>query len=133
MPERWRTELRRVTRLHPDDNLIEKGLARPPRPEPPPSKRVKIATIAFALILPVVAIFAAFLVGGRDSVAPATDYKGHGRAASDQGPPSPIDEIARRACRQSKIGLGGTQRDLGSVGSVTVQPLSKHNADSRGT
>lgn len=73
MPERWRTELRRVTRLHPDDNLIEKALARPPRPEPPPSKRVKIATIAFALILPVAAIFAAFVVGGRDSVAPATD------------------------------------------------------------
>jgi hypothetical protein len=34
---------------------------------------MKIATITFALILPAPAIFAAFVVGGHDSVAPATD------------------------------------------------------------
>lgn len=65
MPERWRTELWRVTRLNPDNDLIEKALAEPPRPEPPPSKRVKLATIAFALILAAPAIFAAFVVRPR--------------------------------------------------------------------
>lgn len=73
MPERWRTELRRIDRLHPDDELMERSMARPLRPEPPPSRRVKIATIALALILPIAAISAAFVVGGGGSVTPPAD------------------------------------------------------------
>jgi Tol biopolymer transport system component len=73
MPERWRTELRRIDRLHPDDDLVERAMAQPLRPEPPSTMRVKIATIAFALILPSAAIYAAFVVGGGGSVTPATD------------------------------------------------------------
>src|SRR6266545_2016590 len=76
MPERWRTELRRIDRLHPDDDLVERATARPLRPEPAPSRRVKIATIAFALMLPIAAIYAAFVVGGRGSVTPATNDSG---------------------------------------------------------
>jgi Tol biopolymer transport system component len=73
MPERWLTELRLIDRLHPDEDLMERAMARPPRPGRPPSRRVKIATIAFAMILPIAAIYAAFVVGGRGSVTPAAD------------------------------------------------------------
>jgi TolB protein len=73
MPERWRTELRRIDRIDPDDDLVERVMARPPRPELAPSRRVKIATIALALILPIAAIYAAFVVGGPGSVTPPAD------------------------------------------------------------
>jgi Tol biopolymer transport system component len=76
MPERWRTELRRIDRLHPDEDLVERAMERPLRPEPPPSRRAKIATIALALILPIAAIYAAFVVGGGGSVIPGADDTG---------------------------------------------------------
>ncbi len=79
MPERWRTELRRITHLHPDDDLLDRAMARPTRPVPGRRTWTRVATILFALILPAALIYGAFVVmTGRNTVAPAAVQHGAG-------------------------------------------------------
>ncbi len=72
MPERWRNELRRIDQLDPDDDLVERAIERPVRPEPVPVGIVKIAIIALALAVPIAMLSAVLFIDRRGSVAPGT-------------------------------------------------------------
>jgi Tol biopolymer transport system component len=77
MTERWRTELRRIDELHPDDDLVDRAIGRPIRPTPEPRAVTRIATIAFALVIPIALIYGAFVVlGGRDAARPLDEGVG---------------------------------------------------------
>jgi Tol biopolymer transport system component len=74
MPERWRTELRKINHLHPDEDLVDRALARPRRKAPVRRLTTRIATVAFALILPAALIVGAIrIAGGRSTQAPAAE------------------------------------------------------------
>ena len=62
MPERWRTELKKFDRLHPDHDLVERGATRPLRPLPAPRAGTKIAIVAFALLIAAAGSYGAFTV-----------------------------------------------------------------------
>jgi Tol biopolymer transport system component len=78
MAERWRTELRRIDRLGPADDLIERASARPLTPLPELRTPSKFVVIALALLVPVAFALAGFAVlrdrstkGSAGTVAPA--------------------------------------------------------------
>jgi Tol biopolymer transport system component len=62
MPERWTQELRRIERLHPDEDLVDRAITRPRRDAPPPRRSTRIVTIVVALAVPVALILGAFVV-----------------------------------------------------------------------
>jgi Tol biopolymer transport system component len=71
MTERWRTELRRIDALSPDDDLVDRAIRRPVHPAPDPRPATRVAIIAFALLIPIALIYGAFVVlGSRDAARP---------------------------------------------------------------
>jgi Tol biopolymer transport system component len=53
MTERWQTLLERIDRLHPDDDLLERGRHRPTRPEPDVTPGRRAGAIVVAAVLTV--------------------------------------------------------------------------------
>jgi Tol biopolymer transport system component len=70
MIERWRTELRNVDRLRPEDDLVDRALDRPRRPLPGPRPWSKAAIIIVALLVPAAATYGVVAAIGRDADAP---------------------------------------------------------------
>jgi dipeptidyl aminopeptidase/acylaminoacyl peptidase len=74
MPERWRTQLKRINHLRPDPDLVDRALARLRRKAPGPRLTRRIATVAFALILPAALIVGAIrIAGGRSTQVPPAE------------------------------------------------------------
>ncbi len=84
MPERWQTELNRVERLAPEDDLVDRALDRPRRPLPGPRPWSKAAIIVVALLVPAAATYGVVAAIGRDPDAPGpvTPQPGHQAAAA---------------------------------------------------
>lgn len=62
MPERWRAELKKIDRLHPDHDLVERTATRPLRPLPAPCVGTRIAIMAFALLIAAAGSYGVFTV-----------------------------------------------------------------------
>lgn len=71
MTERWQTQLERIERLHPDDNLLERARERPPRPLPGDEGGRRAGAFAVAAVL-TVGVVVGGLVVLRDR-SPATN------------------------------------------------------------
>jgi Tol biopolymer transport system component len=87
MTERWRTELRRVEGLSPDEDLVERALDRPRLPLSEPRPRVRIAIIAIALLIPALTMYGIFALFRARTVAPPA------RTGAPAAAPSATGEI----------------------------------------
>jgi hypothetical protein len=98
MPERWLAELHRVSRTHPEDDLLRRAEEGPRLPEPSPRSTTRLGAILVAVLIAIVGVSGVFAASRRGA--------GSTQVASDQTLLWPETSLAGALRVQERVDAG---------------------------